>query len=392
MISVDGHQFTIEDAEIQWKPRPLFEAAATAKIKLETQPYPRGNPIINLSFPASSSPATVASSNRTSAAVVATGSSNAFLSRTSSQFIVHDLVTFEALFHVDAQDCLSLKHTMYLHPFDYVLLGICGDDTIRVWGMEICSATQDHGLDGGGGGGPAINSELRRRFEVIAMREEFLRRRRAEPVTMTLKRRSSSENLIDALKKDTGNGQLTALCCSRDARQVIVATLDSTLIVFATNDGDFTVQLVIRLAQEVFLTKIDFLLSETRDLLLCRTSVGDLVLLTLPGTDEQVGDRKSNVLQRVPFLVAEGNCVDFTIASDHKMFVVQTTMGELDVYSAAFVLRKMETEIIKRNALHEERNKVPLNVTLAQLTNVKREVSLIVYPLIIIKSCRIVEQ
>lgn len=346
--------------------KQIFEASSpvTAKIKLKTQPYPPGgHPIINLSFP-------------TSATTFSTG--NAFLSVTSTQCTVHNLVTFEKLYHVDTMDCHTVKQAMYLPSFDFVLLGICGDDTLRVWGMDIGSTEEDlsHAEDTG----MHQSSGFRRRFEVIAMREEFLQQRRAEAaVTLNLKRSTSSENVIESLRKDFSQGYLTAVACSRIPGRVIVATLDSTLIVFSTNDGDFQVKRVLRLANEVYVTKIDFLLSELpeADLVICRTSVGDLVvidLMALPNGDEN-RQEKPKLMPVIPFLVVEGNCEGFAFSPNYKLFAVQTKLGELDLYSMDFILRRMEKELDKRNALREGGGKKKkAHLSKEQVDSVHREV------------------
>lgn len=367
---------------------------AAAKIKLRTHPYPRGSPIINLSFPTSAaasnpiiSPKATSTRLSDGAAMpplsAASSSSNAFLSMTKTQCIVHDLQTFDELFHVDTLDCLTLKQALYLPPFDYVLVGICGDNSLRVWGMGIPSADFSPLR-----GDTAVEGEdekaatFRRQFDVIAMREQYLKRRRAQPVTMNLKRSSSSENVVESLKKDFSAGYLTALACSRDTRRVVVATLDSTLVVLATNDGDFTVDRVLHLANEVYVSKIDFLFSESRcgaaDLVLCRTNIGDLLLVDLMAGPQPATSATP------PFLVVEGGCVDFACAPNYKLFAVQRKMGEIEWYSLEYILRKMETELGKRNALMLTAAKGPdgsggakaRNVTATDLELVQREVSL----------------
>lgn len=275
---------------------------------------------------------------------------------------------------MDTSECLSLKQAMYLPPFDYVLLGICGDDTLRVWGMGI--PTQDDMSPKEADNVDDDNKSItfRRRFDIIAMREQFLQRKQRVPtVTMTLKRTSSSENLIESLKKDFTRGHLTAVACSRDTRRVIVATLDSTLVVLATNDGDFTVERVLRLASEVYVTKMDFLFSQTPEagIIMCRTSVGDLLLLDVV---------KGGAM--TPFIIVEDSCVDFVCSANYKLFAVQRRTGEVDWYSVEYILRRMETELGKRNAFMrmDERAKggcQAVMVSTEDVENVQREVSLI---------------
>lgn len=273
---------------------------------------------------------------------------------------------------MDTADCLTLKQAIYLPPFDYVLLGICGDDTLRVWGLPPSAEARDDDLE----------SKFRRHFDIVAMRDQFLHRKRAQNVTMTLKRSSSSENVVECLKKDFSSGNLTAFACSRDARWAIVATLDSTLVLLATNDGEFSVERVLRLANEVYVTKIDFLSSEPptpeAGRILCRTNIGDLLLLAVPSAADP------STPQPPPFLVVEGNCVDFACAPNNKLFAVHRDMGEIDWYSLEFILRKMETELGKRSALlrTEKRStgggaaaaackRIPAN----DVENIQREVS-----------------
>lgn len=275
---------------------------------------------------------------------------------------------------------------MYLPPFDYVLLGICGDNTLRVWGMGIPSAEASPSRDPGNNEGEDKEHKFQRRFEVITMRDQFLQRRRAQPVTMNLKRVSSSENVIESLKKDYSEGYLTSVACSRDTRRVIVATLDSTLVVLATNDGYFSVERVLRLANEVYVTKIDFLFSELPDagIIICRTNIGDLLLLDLMAELSVVKKQPNGesadgppTTQSPPFIVVEGSCVDFAYAGNYKLFAAQRGMGEIDWFSLEYILRKMETEWDKRKAvmLTDRRSKEGPKIPANDLETVQRQVS-----------------
>lgn len=280
-------------------------------------------------------------------------------------------------------DCLTLVQAMYLPPFDYVLLGICGDDTLRVWGLGVphsdSSSDNDHDNNN--------ETTFTRRFDVVAMRDLFLKRRKAQLVQVSLNRSSSPEVAIAALKKDFSRGHLTAVACSPDTKHVLVATLDSTLVLFATNDGEFSVERVLRLANAVYLTKINFLFSELL-LLLCRTNSGDLLLLDLTEPTREGkemggggGVSSSSAQPQAPpppvLLLAEENCVDFVCAAaNSKLVAVQGSLGEIDWFSVEYLGRRMEKEVAKRNALRlgtaaAKKVKVPAS----DLENVQREVS-----------------
>lgn len=276
---------------------------------------------------------------------------------------------------------------MYLPPYDYVLTGICGDDTLRVWGMGVL-APRDSSPTPTDAADLSSSTTFNRRFDVLAMRDLFLKRNRAVPITMNLKRTSSSENVIEGLKKNYTGGYLTALACSADTR-LVVATLDSSLVLLSANDGEFSVDRVLRLANEVYVTQVDFLFSELSPsssaaaeeglLVLCRTNVGDLLLLDLmAGIDGNEETKTKGAASREtkppPLLVVEGGCLEFVCSSNCKLFAVHRNMGEIDWYSLEFLRRKMETELSKRDAALAMRgttSKLPPR----DLENVQREVS-----------------
>lgn len=287
---------------------------------------------------------------------------------------------------MDTLDCISLKHAIFLPTYDYILLGICGDNTLRIWGTEIPNVAPVHEEIESDAEADLSCADFRQRFDLIAMRDSYQQRRRGQKLTINLQRSSSTENVIESLKKDYSGGHLTALASSRDGKRLLVATLDSTLVLLATNDGDIAVERVLRLANEVYMTKIDFLLSELPDtnLVICRTNVGDLLLIDL--FEEAAGASNTAVNKPLPttsssgsatpFLLVEGNCMSFTISSNYKLLAVHQRTGEVDLFSMQFLLRRMEPELNKRNVIRATtagRKKEPVNSQ--DLESAQKEVS-----------------
>lgn len=109
---------------------------------------------------------------------------------------------------------------------------------------------------------------------------------------------------------------------------------------------------------------------------MCRTSVGDLLLLDL------MSGVVKGVMPSPPFIIVEDSCVDFVCSANYKLFAVQRRTGEVDWYSVEYILRRMETELGKRNALMRMDGRTKggcqaVMVSTEDVENVQREVSLI---------------